>query len=180
MQQSGPSFAQARSSLTVLAANRDALGVKLGHRRVCDRHVEMPAFDEQGDADAMQQKLQRRIANARGVAPDAALVSPARTSVEDSRNDVHRPDALVASTSDPRDGGTAVAQKRKYRRHPKVCWYQIPITDLQPCAANRPFFWTIVGPNETLANTHPPQPDENAPERPPSAYVLFSNSKSIN
>lgn len=30
---------------------------------------------------------------------------------------------------------------------------------------------------ESLANAYSLQPDENAPERPPSAYVLFSNSK---
>lgn len=80
---------------------------------------------------AMQQKLQRRIANARGVAPDAALVSPTRTSVEDVRNDAHRPDTLVSSTSEPREGGTAVVQKRKYRRHPKVCSNQCQSKKLQ-------------------------------------------------
>jgi hypothetical protein len=29
-----------------------------------------------------------------------------------------------------------------------------------------------------MTDTLPNQPDENAPERPPSAYVLFSNSES--
>lgn len=81
------------------------------------------SFDQKRGADAMQQKLQRRIANARGVAPDAALVSPTRTSVEGG--DVHRADTLVTSTSDPRDSGTAVVQKRKYRRHPKVRCHQL-------------------------------------------------------
>ncbi|KAI0428800.1 hypothetical protein F5Y09DRAFT_332303 [Xylaria sp. FL1042] len=96
--------------LDITESDLDALGVKLGHRR----------------------KLQRRIANYRGVAPDASLVSPARTSIEDARHDSNRTDAERA---DLKTGPTIV--KRKYRRHPK--------------------------------------PDEHAPERPPSAYVLFSN-----
>ncbi|KAK3328957.1 hypothetical protein B0H66DRAFT_571680 [Apodospora peruviana] len=91
----------------------DALGVKLGHRR----------------------KLQRRIANSRGVAPDASLVSPTQPSLEEPRlADAHRSEVLKF---EPRDTGNPIITKRKYRRHPK--------------------------------------PDENAPERPPSAYVLFSN-----
>jgi len=30
-----------------------------------------------------------------------------------------------------------------------------------------------------LTSWLPHQPDENAPERPPSAYVIFSNSKAV-
>lgn len=101
--------------LDITESDLDVLGVKLGHRR----------------------KLQRRIANARGIAPDVALVSPTRPSVEDARAEVQRPDGPATPSTDTRDAGTAVVQKRKYRRHPKA--------------------------------------DENAPERPPSAYVLFSN-----
>ncbi|KAI0102933.1 hypothetical protein GGR51DRAFT_562137 [Nemania sp. FL0031] len=96
--------------LDITESDLDALGVKLGHRR----------------------KLQRRIANYRGVAPEASLVSPARTSIEDARNDANRTDI---GRTEVRVGPTVA--KRKYRRHPK--------------------------------------PDEHAPERPPSAYVLFSN-----
>ncbi|KAI1369234.1 hypothetical protein F5Y08DRAFT_334647 [Xylaria arbuscula] len=96
--------------LDITESDLDALGVKLGHRR----------------------KLQRRIANYRGVAPDASLVSPTRTSIEDARHDSNRADA---DRTDAKTGPVVV--KRKYRRHPK--------------------------------------PDEHAPERPPSAYVLFSN-----
>lgn len=95
--------------LDITESDLDALGVKLGHRR----------------------KLQRRIANSRGLAPEAALVSPTRQSIEESR-----PDGFKSETSKVEGPPTAVA-KRKYRRHPK--------------------------------------PDEDAPERPPSAYVLFSN-----
>ncbi|KAI1447737.1 high mobility group box domain-containing protein [Annulohypoxylon stygium] len=96
--------------LDITESDLDALGVKLGHRR----------------------KLQRRIANYRGVAPETSLVSPTRTSIEDAKLDSNRIEPLKPEKPD----GAAVA-KRKYRRHPK--------------------------------------PDDNAPERPPSAYVLFSN-----
>ncbi|KAF7551676.1 hypothetical protein G7Z17_g4818 [Cylindrodendrum hubeiense] len=97
--------------LDIQESDLDVLGVKLGHRR----------------------KLQRRIANARGISPSASLVSPVRPAAEDVK-----PDTPRAEPSRPE--GTHEVQgvaKRKYRRHPK--------------------------------------PDENAPERPPSAYVLFSN-----
>ncbi|KAF3360601.1 Protein transport protein SEC24 [Verticillium dahliae VDG1] len=96
--------------LDITESDLDALGVKLGHRR----------------------KLQRRIANSRGLAPDASLVSPIRASVEDTRTENTKPEPIKPDSKD-----VAVVTKRKYRRHPK--------------------------------------PDENAPERPPSAYVLFSN-----
>lgn len=103
--------------LDITESDLDALGVKLGHRR----------------------KLQRRIANARGVAPDVALASPTRASVEDTRAgaEVQKPEASAVPSTDSRENSNGVVQKRKYRRHPK--------------------------------------PDENAPERAPSAYVLFSN-----
>lgn len=48
--------------------------------------------------------------------------------------------------------------KRKYRRHPKVS-----LLDFYPR-------------HKTVLLT-PIQPDDNAPDRPPSAYVLFSNRK---
>ncbi|KAI1767556.1 hypothetical protein GGR53DRAFT_526406 [Hypoxylon sp. FL1150] len=96
--------------LDITESDLDALGVKLGHRR----------------------KLQRRIANYRGIAPETSLVSPTRTSIEDPRLEPNRAEPAKPEKPD----GASVA-KRKYRRHPKV--------------------------------------DDNAPERPPSAYVLFSN-----
>ncbi|POS74675.1 high mobility group protein [Diaporthe helianthi] len=105
--------------LDITESDLDALGVKLGHRR----------------------KLQRRIANARGVAPDVALASPTRASVEDVRAgagaELQKPESPALPSTDSRENINGVVQKRKYRRHPK--------------------------------------PDENAPERAPSAYVLFSN-----
>ncbi|PHH91818.1 hypothetical protein CDD83_10167 [Cordyceps sp. RAO-2017] len=97
--------------LDIQESDLDALGVKLGHRR----------------------KLQRRIANARGIAPSVSLACTAKSASDESKPDNLRRES---SRSDGAPDANGVA-KRKYRRHPK--------------------------------------PDENAPERPPSAYVLFSN-----
>lgn len=101
---------------------RDALGVKLGHRRVWKKESCVESCGWESFINTPRQKLQRRIANARGIAPDAALVSPTRSSVEDSRPEAaQRPDGPATPTTDTRDAGTTVVQKRKYRRHPKVC-----------------------------------------------------------
>jgi len=98
--------------LDITESDFDVLGVKLGHRR----------------------KLQRKIANSRGLSSDRALASPTQTTPNE---DKQREEAKASgSKGDVKDGGPHGA-KRKYRRHPK--------------------------------------PDENAPERPPSAYVIFSN-----
>ncbi|KAK7970479.1 hypothetical protein PG988_009552 [Apiospora saccharicola] len=95
--------------LDITESDLDALGVKLGHRR----------------------KLQRRIANYRGQqVPVTTLVSPTRTSIEDTSSNGNKP-------VQPEVKEVTTSTKRKYRRHPKT--------------------------------------DEHAPERPPSAYVLFSN-----
>ncbi|KAK4128789.1 hypothetical protein N657DRAFT_652373 [Parathielavia appendiculata] len=100
--------------LDITESDLDALGVKLGHRR----------------------KLQRRIANFRGIASDASLVSPTQSTAEDLKpQDYVKPEPPTVDSC--REVVSLVITKRKYRRHPK--------------------------------------PDENAPERPPSAYVLFSN-----
>ncbi|KAL2255680.1 hypothetical protein VTK26DRAFT_2898 [Humicola hyalothermophila] len=101
--------------LDITESDLDALGVKLGHRR----------------------KLQRRIANFRGIAPETSLVSPIHPSAEDQR--AHDGVKAESPRLEGREVVSVVVTKRKYRRHPK--------------------------------------PDPNAPERPPSAYVLFSNSK---
>ena len=100
--------------LDITESDFDALGVKLGHRR----------------------RLQRKIADYRGVSADRALGSPARGTPTDDRS---QDEARGSGTrGGGRSGGTGrPGAKRKYRRHPK--------------------------------------PDENAPERPPSAYVIFSN-----
>ncbi|KAK5663257.1 hypothetical protein OQA88_3684 [Cercophora sp. LCS_1] len=98
--------------LDITESDLDALGVKLGHRR----------------------KLQRRIANSRGVAPGTSLATVIQQAEEARLAENQRPEA---QRQDGRETNTIVVTKRKYRRHPK--------------------------------------PDENAPERPPSAYVLFSN-----
>lgn len=97
--------------LDITESDFDALGVKLGHRR----------------------KLQRKIANSRGLSSDSALASSSRNTPSDDR---HGDDQKHSGgKGDAKDGPHGA--KRKYRRHPK--------------------------------------PDENAPERPPSAYVIFSN-----
>ncbi|KAH8792742.1 hypothetical protein BGZ57DRAFT_750575 [Hyaloscypha finlandica] len=99
--------------LDITESDFDALGVKLGHRR----------------------KLQRKIANSRGVSSDRALASPRHTPSDDRPSEENR---AVGCKVDSKNESTPVqGAKRKYRRHPK--------------------------------------PDENAPERPPSAYVIFSN-----
>ncbi|KAK3300383.1 uncharacterized protein B0H64DRAFT_14206 [Chaetomium fimeti] len=99
--------------LDITESDLDALGVKLGHRR----------------------KLQRRIANSRGIAPEASLVSPTQSSAEELK--LQDATGTEAPAAECRETTGVTVAKRKYRRHPK--------------------------------------PDENAPERPPSAYVLFSN-----
>ncbi|ERS98426.1 hypothetical protein HMPREF1624_05210 [Sporothrix schenckii ATCC 58251] len=86
--------------LDITESDLDALGVKLGHRR----------------------KLQRRIANYRGVAQDVSLVSPTRTPGEDSsRTDsTTKQEAPSNFNLDSRGAVPGVLAKRKYRRHPKI------------------------------------------------------------
>jgi hypothetical protein len=93
--------------LDVTESDLDALGVKLGHRR----------------------KLQRRIANTRGIAPIGNLVSPTRPSIEDFRGDQHRQDAADADRN--HSASAAAITKRKYRRHPKVG--DLPLEGLTEC-----------------------------------------------
>jgi hypothetical protein len=63
-------------------------------------------------------------------------------------------------------GNAATNTKRKYRRHPKVGilspGHHVAGDVTQP--------W-----KDRATLTSKSQPDENAPERPPSAYVIFSN-----
>lgn len=98
--------------LDITESDFDALGVKLGHRR----------------------KLQRKIANSRGIASETALGSPRHTP-NDEKTEEQK--TGIVKTERKEGNGQQQGAKRKYRRHPK--------------------------------------PDENAPERPPSAYVIFSN-----
>ncbi|KAL6908494.1 hypothetical protein GGI43DRAFT_145366 [Trichoderma evansii] len=95
--------------LDIQESDLDALGVKLGHRR----------------------RLQRRIANARGIDPSISL-SSIKAAIEEGKHD-----GTYKKREPGHNGDGSSGPKRKYRRHPK--------------------------------------PDENAPERPMSAYVLFSN-----
>lgn len=105
--------------LDITESDFDHLEVKLGHRR----------------------KIQRRIANSRGLSTDRALVSPRHSPAPPEEV---KPATVRADANQTSGNGSATATapaphgaKRKYRRHPK--------------------------------------PDENAPERSPSAYVIFSN-----
>lgn len=95
--------------LDITESDFDVLGVKLGHRR----------------------RLQRKIANCRGISSDTALETRSTPPVEKSNEEQQK------ARAETRDGSAVYGVKRKYRRHPKA--------------------------------------DENAPERPPSAYVIFSN-----
>ena len=79
------------------------------------------------------QKLQREIANRRGLSYERSLDSPTVESAENASKVADSP-----CTPEHEDNAVVASEtKRKYRRHPK--------------------------------------PDENAPQRSPSAYVLFSN-----
>lgn len=72
------------------------------------------------DTDGRRQKLQRRIANSRGIAPDASLVSPTQSSAEDlklQQQDAVKPEPAAVDVREP---AAVVVTKRKYRRHPKV------------------------------------------------------------
>ncbi|EXJ79276.1 hypothetical protein A1O3_08778 [Capronia epimyces CBS 606.96] len=91
----------------------DVLNVKLGHRR----------------------KLQRAIADYRGISYERLVGSPAQEGPPDTGRAPESSATPAIATE--RGPGPVPETKRKYRRHPK--------------------------------------PDENAPERPPSAYVIFSN-----
>lgn len=103
--------------------------MKLGHRRVSSlRH-------KNSELLILSQKLQREIANYRGV-PYEGFVGSAS---HDAFTGVSKGPGTAQTpvTGVQKHGVSGGETKRKYRRHPK--------------------------------------PDENAPERPPSAYVIFSN-----
>ncbi|MCJ1478007.1 hypothetical protein MMC13_006682 [Lambiella insularis] len=108
----GEGFDTWETVLDITESDLDLLNVKLGHRR----------------------KLQREIANARGI----SLEQLVQTSTKRVSSEFHRyGDNVSGVTKTDSARSNAQRGKRKYRRHPK--------------------------------------PDEHAPERPPSAYVIFSN-----
>lgn len=108
--------------------------------------------------------LQREIAQTRGVSVEQ-LNSAFRSGHHDDRQsnggDESRTDG---------QGSTGAGGKRKYRRHPKV-------ETLNFCRGDVARLFD--SPGTYLANffSETSQADENAPERPPSAYVIFSNSE---
>lgn len=104
--------------------------MKLGHRRVGSPQSALgtQAFGVQLRRASVRspdllttttsQKLQRRIANSRGIAPDASLVSPTQSSAEELKlQDAAKTEAAAI---DSRETVGVVVTKRKYRRHPKV------------------------------------------------------------
>lgn len=97
-----------------MSVGSDALGVKLGHRRV--RRTNPTPASCRRQSLTSPQKLQRRIANSRGLAPEASLVSPTRANAEDAKVEAVKPEQARPDAKE-----TAMVTKRKYRRHPKVC-----------------------------------------------------------
>ncbi|KAF2222058.1 high mobility group box domain-containing protein [Elsinoe ampelina] len=102
-----------------------------------------------------RRRLQRAIQDVKQQAPDGVATNTLNHSPGSFRHD--GPSRLCRSESTTQEGTTptfhqAPPQKRKYRRHPKVSQHAhfLDAADIE-------------------------KPDENAPERPPSAYVIFSN-----
>lgn len=92
--------------------------MKLGHRRVSFENLS-PLEALEGVCTNCIQKLQRKIANSRGLSLDRALLSPRRQTPSEDRHSEEGRDLLK---SDIKDGGPS-SGKRKYRRHPKVTLY---------------------------------------------------------
>jgi hypothetical protein len=64
------------------------------------------------------QKLQRRIANFRGLPLDVLIAAPAvQPSLDEPK---HEPQPATAVKVEAHDVAAVVVTKRKYRRHPKV------------------------------------------------------------
>ncbi|KAH7072984.1 hypothetical protein BKA63DRAFT_55193 [Paraphoma chrysanthemicola] len=131
--------------LDITESDLSHLNVKLGHRR----------------------KLQRAIAETRGKSSDIPLpVALGRaTSVEGSyrSGEESGPESKGKQGEASATGATGQSAKRKYRRHPKVSQGpKLMPNNRYPCTYS-----------SNLSNVD--QPDEHAPERPPSAYVIFSN-----
>lgn len=112
-----PVCLQGLSNPSRLMPDSDALGVKLGHRRVSAPHR---CFEQSSSrstmiiiADLFWQVLQREIACSRGVPVDH-VTSP------------HRPrpveDGIGEGNGGESKSNTGIGGKRKYRRHPKVCY----------------------------------------------------------
>jgi hypothetical protein len=157
---------------------RSHLDVKLGHRRVHIRRIACPSNTV---TNCNNQKLQRAIAEYRGQSAERplplaltrtasieALYRSDESATENKGKQRQQPatntTATGTGTGTVLGTGTGTSTKRKYRRHPKVSQDNIPANAI-----------SIV--------LHAPEPsdhrqaDENAPERPPSAYVIFSNRR---
>ncbi|PSN65557.1 hypothetical protein BS50DRAFT_589950 [Corynespora cassiicola Philippines] len=131
--------------LDITESDLSSLNVKLGHRR----------------------KLQRAIAESRGQSSDRPLpFSIAKGASADGsyRSDDSAPESKGGQGVTSAAGTAGTSTKRKYRRHPKVSEVQ---TRRGHCKKRSNAF--------EEAHSDSFQPDEHAPERPPSAYVIFSN-----
>jgi hypothetical protein len=161
---------------------RSHLDVKLGHRRVYIRRI---AFPSNTVANCNNQKLQRAIAEYRGQSAERplplaltrtasieALYRSDESAAETKGKQRQQPATNTTATSTGTGAvsgtisgtGTGTGTKRKYRRHPKVSQDVIPANAIN------------IVPHAPDSSDHR-QADENAPERPPSAYVIFSNRR---
>ena len=129
---------------------RDALGVKLGHRRVSSCRMNAHLRWEYLAAIELNliQILQREIAQTRGVSLEQ-LNPSFRSSNHEDRNEGDE------SRVDGR-GAAGTGGKRKYRRHPKVssfllqcghvaCVFDFPSIGLTICATIRPMRMRLKG-----------------------------------
>jgi len=103
------------------------------------------------------------------------------TSIEGSRFEGLEEPPGASKSSNKQDKVSGGSGKRKYRRHPKVRFFMFGLQQEFVCAS----IGVLMLLSRERCNTRrkrltshlPHQPDDNAPERPPSAYVIFSNSK---
>lgn len=95
-------------------ASSEALGLKLGHQRVFLVFAAAPTF-----TDYSKQKLQKEIAEARGVTIEQVIGANTRIISTDDLPHGDSDAKSITSQGDQRNtsGGQS---KRKYRRHPKV------------------------------------------------------------
>lgn len=117
------------------AQNRDALNVKLGHRRVSLPFSFLISYLlgacyvlQEGysisftlpETDTPRQKLQREIAVARGLRIDQVIEGTARLfPAEDAQHGDSDSKSIVSQSEGK--STASMPTKRKYRRHPKVC-----------------------------------------------------------
>lgn len=115
-----PCFAESAG----LINSSDALGVKLGHRRVSEIHRQVLQHRAKGTESC--QKLQREIANSRIYDADQHSPPPGA----DGRNG--RPDERAYYGTGGGKNSAGSVEKRKYQRHPKV-FHTVPSVNVMCC-----------------------------------------------